>query len=318
MNCLFWNFPGANKPNFRRSIRYMLKKFNTDVLALFETHAGGDRAMKICQNLGFDKSYRVDAIGQSGGIWLLWRDQVGAITVLEASDQFVHAKVVIGGEVMHIIAVYAAPTVSRRSGLWEHLKRVVEDIEDPVLVGGDLNTILRLDERTGGNGRLSADSLAFGNWINELALVDMGFKGNTFTWRRGRESRNFVAKRLDRVLCNAQARVRWQEAVVSHLPFLASDHAPLYVQLDPERRGDPRRRPFRFEAAWLKHDEFKELLNASWNGELSTLAALESLKKKLKKWNKEIFGNVIQRKETLLGEIKEIQEKLEQARGMIY
>ncbi|KAG2277304.1 hypothetical protein Bca52824_059859 [Brassica carinata] len=111
--------------------------------------------------------------------------------------------------------------MSRRSGLWGDLKRVIENIDEPVLVGGDFNTIMRLDERSGGNGRLSPDSLAFGEWINELALGDMGFRGNTFTWRRGKDTRNFVAKRLDRVLCSAQTRVRWQEAVVSHLPFLA-------------------------------------------------------------------------------------------------
>jgi len=75
--------------------------------------------MRICHNLGFDNSFRVDAIGQSGGIWILWRDQAGVITVLESSDQFVHARVMIGTEIIHIIAVYAAPTVSRRSGLWD-------------------------------------------------------------------------------------------------------------------------------------------------------------------------------------------------------
>ena len=139
----------------------------------------------------------------------------------------------------------------------------------------------------------------------------MGFKGNKFTWRRGKDRRNFVAKCLDRVLCIAQTRVRWQEAVVSHLPFLASDHAPVYVQLEPEQRGNPRRRPFRFEAAWLKHDGFKELLSTSWNRELSTPEALVALKVKLKKWNKEIFGDVRKRKEKLLGDIKEVQEELE-------
>ena len=146
MNCLFWNCRGANKPNFRRSIRYILKKYQTDFLALFETHASGDKAMKICHNLGFDNSFRVDAIGQSGGIWILWRDQAGVITVLESSDQFVHARVMIGTEIIHIIAVYAAPTVSRRSGLSGQLKRVLENIDEPVIVGGDFNTILRLDE----------------------------------------------------------------------------------------------------------------------------------------------------------------------------
>lgn len=173
MNCLFWNCRGANKPNFRRSIRYILKKFNTDILALFETHAGGDKAMRICQSLGFDNFFRIDAVGQSGGIWLLWRDQACAITVLGSSDQYIHARVVFGTELIHIIAVYAAPTVSRRSGLWGQLKAVLENVDEPVLVGGDFNTIVRLDERTCGNGRLSSDSLAFGEWINDSALVDM-------------------------------------------------------------------------------------------------------------------------------------------------
>jgi len=68
-----------------------------------------------------------------------------------------------------------------------------------------------------------ADSLEFGNWINEMALIDMGFNGNKFRWRRGRVAQTYIAKRLDRVLCSAHTRLRWQEASVSHLPFFSSD-----------------------------------------------------------------------------------------------
>lgn len=164
---------------------------------------------------------------------------------------------------MGLIVVYAAPTVSRRSGLWKKLREVVSSITEPVVIGGDFNTIVRLDERTGGNGQLSPDLLSFGDWINELSLIDMGFRGNRFTWRRGRKESTFIAKWLDRVLCCAQTRLQWQEATVPHLPFLSSDHAPLYVQLSPEMQGDPRRCPFCFEAAWLSHSGFKDLLLAS-------------------------------------------------------
>lgn len=83
---------GANKPNFRRSIRYMLKKHNTDILALFETHVGGAKAGKICQGLGFDNSFRVDEVGQSGGLLLLWRSTIGTVTVIESSNQFIYAR----------------------------------------------------------------------------------------------------------------------------------------------------------------------------------------------------------------------------------
>jgi len=120
--------PGANKPNFQRSIRYILKKFKTNILALFETHAGGDRAVHICQGLGFDNSSRVDSIGKSGGLWLLWQTEVGVVTVVESSDQYIHATVTKDAEVVHLIVVYAAPIVSRRSGLWSRLKNVVEGI----------------------------------------------------------------------------------------------------------------------------------------------------------------------------------------------
>lgn len=249
MNCNLWNCRGANKPNFRRSVRYLLKKFNTDVLAIFETHAGGDRASSICQGLGFDKSFRVDAVGQSGGLWLLWRSDVGEINIVKSDAQFIYAKITRDQEVFNLIVVYAAPSVNRRSGLWNQLDEVLSGVEGPVMVGGDFNTILRLDERTGGNGDLSPDSLVFGDWINRNSLIDMGFNGNKFTWKRGRVLNTFVAKRLDRVFCCAQTRLMWQEAKVTHLPFLASDHAPLYIQLAPVGRGDPRRRPFRFEAA---------------------------------------------------------------------
>lgn len=86
------------------------------MLALFETHAGGDRAQRICHGLGFFHSFRVDAVGQSGGLWLLWRSEVGNVSVIDSTDQFIHVRVEDGAEILHLVAVYAAPTVSRRSG----------------------------------------------------------------------------------------------------------------------------------------------------------------------------------------------------------
>ncbi|KAG7588491.1 Endonuclease/exonuclease/phosphatase superfamily [Arabidopsis suecica] len=180
------------------------------------------------------------------------------------TSQFIHARVMNGGELMHLVVVNAAPTVSHRSGLWKELKNVVRSIDGPLIIGGDFNTILRLDERTWDNGRLSPDSLDFGQWINDLSLIDLSFKGGKFTWKRGRTENTFVAKRLDRILRCAHVRLKWQEAVVSRLPLLASDHVPLYIQLCLEKDMDPRRRPFRFKAVWLKHKGFKELLKASW------------------------------------------------------
>ncbi|CAA7019727.1 unnamed protein product [Microthlaspi erraticum] len=139
----------------------------------------------------------------------------------------------------------------------------------------------------------------------------MGFRGGKFTWKRGRMERTFLAKRLDRLLCCAQTRLTWQEATVTHLSFLSSDHAPLYVQLSPVSASDPKRRPFRFKAAWLQHPNFKELVSTSWKGNHGTNAALVELRKVLIRLNKEVFGDVVRRKEYLLWEINEVQDALE-------
>ncbi|CAA7036313.1 unnamed protein product [Microthlaspi erraticum] len=145
----------------------MVKKWSTEMLAIFETHASGERAGQICRGLGFENSFIVDFVGQSGGLWLLWRQEIGDVVIVNSAEQFIHARVTKETEVLHLIVVYAAPTVSRRSGLWAQLKEETRLITDPVIIGGDFNTIVRLDERSGGNGRLSPDSLAFGDWINE-------------------------------------------------------------------------------------------------------------------------------------------------------
>ncbi|KAL8161100.1 hypothetical protein V2J09_012589 [Rumex salicifolius] len=194
---------------------------------------------------------------------------------MHGAEQFIHAKIEgTGGSIVHLFVVYAAPTIARRRNLWGDLKGRIQSLAEPVFIGGDFNTILRLDERTGGNGRLSPESVEFGRWVNEVSLVDMGFHGGRYTWRRGASSDTYIAKRLDRVFCCPRARILWPEAVIKHLPFLSLDHSPVYLSLTPRSRGYPERRPFRFEVTWLSHPSFKELLKASWDPSIDTPTAL--------------------------------------------
>ncbi|CAL9240148.1 unnamed protein product, partial [Arabidopsis halleri] len=233
------------------------------------------------------KNMRSSAPGRAGGVYTNGAENIEKPT----SRQIVESVGIVGGTnptggnssmgivLQGRIMTTEAPTMSRRSGLWNELKDAVSGIDGPLVIGGDFNTILRLDER--------------------------------FTWRRGRQESTCVAKRLDRVLCCAHARLRWQEAIMSHLPFLSSDHAPLYLQLCPPQSVDASRRPFRFEAAWLSHEGFKELLATSWDARLSTPEALAGLKWKLKKWNKQVFGDIHTRKEKLVEEIKVVHDLLD-------
>lgn len=284
----------------------MLKNNEVDIIALFETHAEGPNADKICRNIGFTGMARVDAQGQSEGIWLLWReDKVEVeVDVVHCHQQFIHARVKVGRNLLHLIPVYACPTPSRRKSLWQELKATINPINEPLFVGGDFNTIMYKDERQGGSGNLSPDSKDFAKWASDLCLIDMGFTGPNFTWTRGSSVETRVAKRLDRAFTYQRGRTKWTNAMVTHLPSLASDHNPLLLALNPPQRVKPSRRPFRFEAAWFSHPDFKRLIDEKWNQEAEAPRALEELREASKRWNIDTFGNIFSRKKMLFKRIK--------------
>lgn len=87
-----------------------------------------------------------------------------------------------------------------------------------------------------------------------------------------------------------------------------------YSSLCPTESDSHRRSkamPVRFEAAWLLHESFKGMLVNSWRESVSTPEALTGLREKLRRWNRDVFGDVNKHKDDLMKEIKIIQDLLE-------
>lgn len=150
-----------------------------------------------------------------------------------------------------------------------------------MIIGGDFNCTTALHERQGGSGSLHADSGSCVNLINSNGLVDLGFSRQRFTWSRGNCCNKIISKRLDRILMNVEGWLLWPDGRVRHLARYSSDHSPLLLELSPNITKDKKKRPFRFEAAWLSHPQFNEVLNNNWREEISVPTALKSLKDRL-------------------------------------
>lgn len=132
----------------------------------------------------------------------------------------------------------------------------------------------------------------FKQTLRDCDLLDAGFQGDPFTWKKGN-----VEIRLDRCFCNLGWRVRFQEAIMQHLPHLKSDHRPLLLRFKRECRRNMRRRPFRFEAAWIKHDDFPAFVRRSWGNTNGTWnEKIQVFQGDLRKWNKEVFGLIGRKK----------------------
>ncbi|KAJ4849688.1 hypothetical protein Tsubulata_006712 [Turnera subulata] len=201
------------------------------------------------------------------------------------------------------IAVYACPQEKWRKFLWRNLELLASSISEPWLLGGDFNAILASHERKDASGRHGLANRAFQNCVSNSNLLDLGFSGSKFTWKRG----NFQA-RLDRYLCNSSWRLAYPEGVVLHLPRVGSDHCPILLKdgCPPPSRCN---RPFRFQAAW--HPDFEDFIKQAWNTDGNMVSTTQKFVAKVQEWNKRVFGNIHWKKKRVLARLAGIQRFLE-------
>lgn len=129
------------------------------------------------------------------------------------------------------------------------------------MVLGDFNAIMASHERIGGVQSFSTRGIqSFRDMMQNCHLFDVGFQGSPFMWKHGS-----LFQRLDGALCNIQWRTKFPSASIIHLPFFQSDHRVIMVQMKRASPPNKKRRPFRFLASWLMHQDFPRFLAASWS-----------------------------------------------------
>ncbi|XP_031101868.1 uncharacterized protein LOC116005772 [Ipomoea triloba] len=211
MKAITWNCQGAASSNFLRAAKWLKSKHHPDILYLVETKMFGHNADFVCTKFGFDKWARVEALGFSGGIWILWTD-VLTIEVLNSHPQFVHLN------------------ITEASG-----RRNKVRVSNPWLIAGDFNAIVNEDECSNPENQGSHRNGDFRDWIFSEALIDLGYSGTKFTWRRGREEGTFKGARLDRALCSMDWLDQMKDTKVYHLTAFGSDHYPIMIDLDSKK-----------------------------------------------------------------------------------
>ncbi|CAI9096047.1 OLC1v1032112C1 [Oldenlandia corymbosa var. corymbosa] len=229
-----------------------------DMVAIFEPRTSGSDADAIVKKIGMANSHRIEAVGYSGGIWLLWVDTV-SVEILHNDWQFLHVKVLFQDNLWcHLTVVYGSPQPLTRRTLWENLNVFAGTNSIPWIIMGDFNAYTSEQDKTG--GRKSYGCRRFREWIDRNALNDPGFSGSRFTWQRG-----LVHERIDRVFTNDKWEDFFMDTLAKHLPRTASDHSPLLVKF--KARGDrwQGKKFFKYWSAWEAHDLWNDWLAEHWD-----------------------------------------------------
>ena len=210
----------------------LLRRYDPPILALLETKVSGHSAETICRKLKYNGTYRIDAQGFLGGIWLFWKTSIVDLQLVHFDTQYVIMEVNQGSTGSWALTViYASPNKTLRQSLWTDLNEFGNTCNKSWLLAGDFNETRNMEEHFNCSEDLARRCNNFNLWIENNHLIDLGFSGPRYTWTRGNTVETRKYARLDRGLCNEQWRMRFEEASVHHLLQNKSDHSPLLISL---------------------------------------------------------------------------------------
>ncbi|KAI9117842.1 hypothetical protein K1719_011257 [Acacia pycnantha] len=291
-------------------------RYKVDVAVILEPQISGVLATKTIKSWGFKFSEKVEAVGFSSGIWILWNLDDLCVDVLVKEDQFIHCRLTLNGKGMLFTTMYANPNEQRRQRLWNSLQDLAGEIaEPPWLLAGDFNEIKSPLEQQGGGRVNEIRCRKFSEWIQTCGLLDMEANDHFFTWKGPKwEGLDRVYKRLDRCLCNVNWLEVFVNAEVRVVPRVGSDHHPMLVKscADLSFAG---RRNFKYEMMWKMHENFVDFMRSSWKANEDTHVMLNLLQRDLKVWNREVFGRIEYRKRRILNRLNGIQQSVSRRSG---
>lgn len=88
--------------------------------------------------------------------------------------------------------VHASTDAQERQSQWEELKGRKQVWEDKWIVGGDFNDIKNHEKKKGEKKRPKSRFCDFKNFVSEMGIVDIMFKGEICTWINNREGEGFI------------------------------------------------------------------------------------------------------------------------------
>lgn len=206
---------------------------------------------------------------------------------------------------------YGPSRFNEKRHFWEYMDGLALSISEPWLFISDFNSVSDQSEKRGGVTFACSSKSGLRQFIDGHGLIDLGFKGNPFTWDNKRVDSANIRERLDRGVTNPLWRVMFPNASVLHTPALVSDHLPLII--NTEGQGPVSSRPFKFQAMWLREPGCLFTVARAWELVVDgsparvLLQKIALVKKSLRQWNKQYFGFVKENISFLTSELDKVQ-----------
>jgi hypothetical protein len=160
----------------------MVKQKKPAMVFLMETKIRGDEMELIQLKLGIPNMFVVDCIGKSGGLALLWDEDV-TLDIQNYSQRHINGVVKLGmsGDQWKFTGFYGHSNPSKRNEAWALLKHLANFTPLPCVCLGDFNEILSPSNKWGGQGKPDSQMQSFKQTLEVCELYDLGYPTHTIT-----------------------------------------------------------------------------------------------------------------------------------------
>lgn len=194
---LVWNCRGSSSAKFRAICKSLVFAHNPLTVVLIELWVSETIADKVISKLGFKLNLREEAIGFSAGIWILWSNPKINISLLYSCRQLIHVSINYDNVSCLFTVIYRSPVPLLRSTLWQTLRLLKPQTDNPWLLAGDFIAMLRQSDKRGGSVLTTSVTRDFNNCVYDCELLKLEVRGPYFTWER-----SGVVERIAWVFCN--------------------------------------------------------------------------------------------------------------------
>jgi len=309
-----FNIRGVGGGTKSRYLRHIISYEGAEFVCLQETKVKSISDARCYSLWGDNKVGWLHYEGENGGGGMLsmWHQEAFIYETHRMGKGYiaVYGRLVKDNLRCVVVNVYAACNSRDKKTLWMELSNIKSSSQEVFgCLCGDFNAIRSRDERRGSTNRVdyTSEIRGFNSFIDDNLLLDTPIVGKKYTWFN---SNGLAKSRIDRVLVTEEWMEKWPMGKQYVQRREVSDHCAI-VMKSMVKDWEPK--PFRTIDAWLSEKGFGEMGETKWNSYLSRGSGfikikekLKCLKRDLKLWNKEVFGNINTIKKRILQEIENI------------
>ncbi|XP_019435508.1 PREDICTED: uncharacterized protein LOC109342010 [Lupinus angustifolius] len=296
MRILYWNCRGFGSTKTRLFLKNLCDSNNPDFVFIAKLMIPSDSVTNLVWK---ELKLKVFVTNNRGhllpSIWGLCKYDLNP-SILSNSDQQIAMEVNTDNNRIFLCVVYANNNFLQRRHLWFDVQSVMDANPGPWCCIGDSNVVLGAHECRSARLPAKTPCLEFKSFSDSAGLLHLNTLGAQFTWTKKRRGNVLTEKRLARALCNEDWLSCWNQVSCGTLPRLTSDHHPLLLQSTIHSQA--RISCFKFHKMWISHQDCRRLVEDSWRIKVYGCPMfvlsqkLRHLKRDLKSWNINVFGNV--------------------------